>query len=231
VGGAWFVLQNQNAGLEQQQAELDSRLGALNSQLAEVQTINTQITQINADTNALATVFNQIKPWSAMLQDVRERTPVGVQINIVKQIAPPPTPAAPAPAPAPAATPSPGATPAPTPAPAPPPTAGLELSGFGRSFPDVNDFVLALRESPFLKKADTKLIKAELVDNPASLDLSRTQLRTGAIVKLPKVVSYTIQTSLSDIAASELIAELNEKGAVGLVNRIETLRKKGVIQP
>ncbi|NEQ18297.1 MAG: fimbrial assembly protein, partial [Moorea sp. SIO3E2] len=47
---------------------------------------------------------------------------------------------------------------------------------------------------------------------------------------LPKVVEYTIKTQLSDIPASEILKELDRKGAVGLVTRIRNLQSQGVIQ-
>jgi type IV pilus assembly protein PilN len=42
-------------------------------------------------------------------------------------------------------------------------------------------------------------------------------------------VRYTIQSNVSDIPASELMRELEQKGSVGLVNRIRSMQKIGVI--
>jgi type IV pilus assembly protein PilN len=247
VGALWLFLQTQNSSLQSKQIELDGQLATLTSKLKQVEALRGQINQVQSDTNALASVLNLIKPWSAMLQDIRERTPEGIQIQSVTQAEPAPIAATPSPSPA--ATPSPGATPSPaapgsaaspspagspspSPAPVPPPPSGsVTITGIARSFSDVNDFVLVLQQSKFLQETSTKLLKAELVNNPVQIDLSGAKLQAGAVVSLPKVVSFTIQTSLSDIPASDLIAELNSNGAVGLVNRIETLRTKGVIQP
>ncbi|HEY9659331.1 MAG TPA: fimbrial assembly protein, partial [Allocoleopsis sp.] len=63
VAGFWLFLQSQNQQLAQQQNELDTQLSALNAQLGEINNINAQVTQIEAENEALATVFDRIKPW------------------------------------------------------------------------------------------------------------------------------------------------------------------------
>jgi type IV pilus assembly protein PilN len=141
-----------------------------------------------------------------VLQDLRDRIPATVQIDSIKQIAPT----------------------APTEGqPAPNPAGGVEISGFGRSFSDVNDFMLSLQQSRFFKAAQTKIMTAELVDAPIQLG---AQAATSIQIKPPQIVKYTIQSSLSDVPASELIRELEQKGTVGLVNRIRTMQQIGVIQ-
>jgi type IV pilus assembly protein PilN len=251
AAGLFTLLNFQNSSLQAKQAELDGKLGALTSRLKQVDSLKQQTASITAETNAYASVFNQIYPWSAMFQEIRERTPEGVQIqSIVQAEAAPPPPPSPGTAPPPAAAPSPGAAPAAntatpaananapapggTPSPAPAPvvsTPTITVSGVAKSFSDVNDFVLVLQKSRFLKADQTKLLKAELTNSPVQIDLSKIKLQTGAVVNLPKVVSFQIQSSLTDVPAAQLIADLNSNGAVGLVNRIETLRTKGVIQP
>lgn len=213
VAVLWLILQNKNTELQAQSAELDAKLGELRAADEKVAAINAQAGQITTETNALATVFNQIKPWSAMLQDIRDRIPTGVQIDTIQQVAPP----------------------APT-AENPNPPALVEVSGIARSFNDVNDFLLTLQKSPFLKADQTQLVSADLRDNPTQLEVQQPAAgqATGSStvqVKLPQVVVYKIQTSLSDVPASDLLRELERKGAVGLVTRIRTLQQKGVIKP
>lgn len=213
VAVLWLILQNKNAELQAQSAELDAKLGELRAADEKVAAINAQAGQITTETNALATVFNQIKPWSAMLQDIRDRIPVGVQIDTIQQADPV----------------------APTPENPNPPTT-VTISGIARSFNDVNDFLLTLQKSPFLKAEQTQLVSADLRDNPTQLEVQQPAAgQSGASntvqVKLPQVVVYKIQTSLSDVPASDLLRELERKGAVGLVTRIRTLQQKGVIKP
>lgn len=221
VGAGWLFLQNQNSQLEQNVAKLDENLNKLGIQEQEIKKIQDDANQIKAETQALATVFNQIRPWSAILQDIRDRTPVAVQIESIKQTA---APAAPPGQPAPTASAAPAGQPAPN------PVSGIEVSGVARSFNDVNDFLLTLQQSPFFKPTDTKIVTAELIDNPIQAAGSVSQSTRGVPLKLPQVVRYTMQSSLSDAQASELLRELERKGALGLVTRIRTLQKRGIIQ-
>jgi type IV pilus assembly protein PilN len=50
-------------------------------------------------------------------------------------------------------------------------------------------------------------------------------------LELQPVVEYEVETALSSAKASELLPLLKSNDAAGLVNRIETLQEKGVIQP
>lgn len=244
VGGMWFFLQQQIAQKESDKANLDAQLAQLKIEQDKVVKLNAQTAQVEEETTSLASVFDQIKPWSAMLQDIRERIPPGVQISSITQTA---ATAAPTPAPAaraktppkPVASPgaSPGAKNAPTATPvaaAPRPTSKLEISGRARSFDDVNYFLLTLQRSSFLKRDETQIVKAELVKDSSRVEVRRPntpgQPTSNTTYELPKSVQFKIQTNLSDIPASELLRELNRKGAVGLVTRIQNLQEKGVIQ-
>ena len=214
VGAGWWFLQSQNNQLEQQIAEIDKELNTLGIQEQQIKKLQEETDQVKGETQALATVFNQVRPTSALLQDLRDRTPAGIQIEEIKQTAPPAAPAA-----------QPGQPPVPN------ASGGVEINGLARSFNEVNDFLLTLQRSPFLKYVDTKIVKADLVDNPAKIELFGNQpSSTTTTIKLPRVVNYTIQTSLNDVPASELIRELERKGTLGLVTRIRTLQEKGVIR-
>lgn len=248
VGGMWFFLQQQIAQKESDKANLDAQLAQLKIEQDKVAKLNAQTAEVEEETTSLASVFDQIKPWSAMLQDIRERIPPGVQISSIAQTAAvvAPTPAPPAAraktAPKPAASPSPGASPGAKKAPnatavaaAPRPTSKLEITGRARSFDDVNYFLLTLQRSSFLKRDETQIVKAELVRDSSRVEIKRPNNAPGqptnnTTYELPKSVQFKIQTNLSDIPASELLRELNRKGAVGLVKRIENLQQKGVIQ-
>jgi type IV pilus assembly protein PilN len=225
--GLWFFLNAQNAELKREEAELDSQLAALQAQLSEVETINSQIARIEAQNRALATVFDRIKPWSAILQDIRDRVPTGVQIDSIQQTrlqqaaAPPP----PSPSPSPG-----GEAPVPAPAPPPPPTEVIQVTGIARTFNDVNDFLLTLQRSPFLNAEETKIVGAQLVDNPLRVELSGEEQNTQVDAELPQVVQFTIATTLTNLPASQLLQDLERTLSVGLPARIEALREKGVIQ-
>jgi type IV pilus assembly protein PilN len=213
--GTWMFFSSQNAALEQEQQELDSKLGDLEAKQKEVANVDAQIKQIKDESTALASVFNSIKPWSALMQDVRDRIPASVQILTVKQ--------------------EPATPPAGTPAPATP-LSNVVISGVATGFNDVNDFLLVLQKSNFVRASETKLIKAELQADQKKLDPIRldnmpgTEGTTVELPKIPRQVLFSIQAALTDVPASELLRELDRKGAAGLVTRIEALQQKGVIQ-
>jgi type IV pilus assembly protein PilN len=203
--------------LQADNTSLDQQLEQKAPGLKRIEQTKAEEARTTAETQALATIFNQIKPWSAMMQDVRDRVPPGLQVvNIQQAAAPAPAPgAAPAPSPSPSPSPAPGAPPAA--APLPPAGGTLTITGKARSFADINDFVLSLQRSPFLVGADTKLIRS-VRDAKDAKDVSLG------------LVTYEIRTSLSAVPASELLQELRLKGATGLTSRIDFLKQKGVIQ-
>jgi type IV pilus assembly protein PilN len=205
IGSGWLFLQAKNSELEQNIAQLEQENQRLETEIGNINKIKEETNKIKAETQALVSVFDQIRPWSATLQDLRDRIPATVQIDNIKQI--------------PATAPAEGQPPN--------PAGGMEITGLARSFSDVNDFMLTLQQSNFFKAKETKIMTAELVDAPI---LTGTQSATALQVKLPQIVKYTIQSSLSDVPASELMRELEQKGTVGLVSRIRSLQQTGVIQ-
>jgi type IV pilus assembly protein PilN len=85
TGGAWMLLGQQTTQLEAKQKDLDTKLGSLKAQDARLAAIAGETTQITGETQSLASIFNQVQPWSAILQDLRESIPQGVQISSVTQ--------------------------------------------------------------------------------------------------------------------------------------------------
>lgn len=206
LGVAWWLLQGKIVELEGSVAQLDQESKRLDTEIGNLNKIKTETNAIKGETQALVTVFDQIRPWSAMLQDLRDRIPKAVQIKSIRQIAPVAVAAG-----------------------QPPnnPAGGLEITGLARSFNDVNDFLLSLQQSQFLKSTETRIITAGLVNAP--LPASVGQPPNGVTIKPPQVVEYTIQSSMNDVPASELIRELEKKGTVGLVTRIRSMQQIGVI--
>ncbi len=211
VAGIGFLwLPQQNAKLNQEIAEIDAELQSLQAEKNKINNLNTQIQAVRQETEALATVFNQIKPWSAILQDIRDRVPTGVQIQAIEQTETE-TEAGEG-----------------TEGSAPLPTINVEISGTARSFDDVNNFLLTLQQSPFFQDEETHIVSAQLEENPAELEVPEKEGgETVAEItyELPKVVGYTVETSLTNVPASELLREIDRKGAVGLVARIKALQQ------
>jgi type IV pilus assembly protein PilN len=298
TGGGWLWLGDQSTRLEAKQKELDQKLGSLKAQDARLAEINGKVTQVTDESQSFASVFNQIQPWSAVLQDLRESIPQGVQIaNVVqteiKGVAAPATPAAAAPAaggglakkistvPNPEAKLTPGAAPAaPAPAAAAPsggittyptledsiaakfppkggtpeapvtpaapiaadvPTTKLDITGTAKSFDEVNNFILTLKQSAFFNPDETQLLSTSMMApigvSPAVTPVNPTLATstTTPPVKPKKMevrmVEYKIQTTLKRIPASDLMRELERKGAVGLVARLKSLQQQQVIKP
>ncbi|MFZ4444329.1 MAG: PilN domain-containing protein [Planktothrix agardhii] len=230
IGGAWLIFDRQNADLQKELDTLVATLGTKTSEVQALDQINDQTKQANQEADALATVFNQIKPWSALSLELGQLMQVaGVRIIDIKQTEPEIIPVAAA-APPPAAASADGQAAAPPPPPDPA-TAKLEISGVANSFTQINDFILLLNQSPFFNGEKTRLISAKLEENPTQLVSKLAGTDTGNLKpQLESVVKYTIVTNLSRASASELLPELQSKGALGLVNRIKTLQEKGVIK-
>jgi type IV pilus assembly protein PilN len=233
--GAWVFLQSQNGTLEQRQAALDSELATVKQQQSEVDAIKKQVSDYEASNTALATVFDRIKPWSGILQDIRDRVPNGVQISLIEQL---PPEAAAAVTPVGSPSPSPGASPDPNVPVVPaiaaePPKQKIKLTGRAKSFNEVNDFILTLQRSPFLTSKDTKLTNSKLIDSPTKITFAEKEgpATDKVEVKLPKVVEYTIETTLTELPASALLQDLERTLSVGLASRIQTLRDRGVLKP
>ncbi|MCU0551718.1 MAG: PilN domain-containing protein [Leptolyngbya sp. Prado105] len=224
VAAALFgILALRNGDLERQQADLDTQLGNLEAEKKNLSSIQAETKQAEEEAQALASVFNQIKPWSAMTQDIRDRLPGSIQLASIVQQKVDLTQAAAAPAA--------GAN---TTLPKPPVSGRIEIKGLANTMNDVNDFLLTLQQSNFLKAEETKVISAELGDEK-TLQLPEFPglKREGEIKppRLPRKVNFTISAAINDVPASELIRELDRKGAVGLVTRIESLKQRGVIPP
>ena len=209
------TLLNQN--LVAKEAALEAQLSELAPELSEVDNIQAEEQQVKTETQALARIFNQIRPWSATLQDIRDRVPAKLQITKIEQksnqvVATP------------GQQPSSAGTAEQQKANQAAPAAGLSqpsqltISGKTLSFGEINDFVLTLRKSPFLKGDNTQLVKSE----------RKAKKDQGPATAL---VDYELSTEIGDVPATELLQVLKAKGAKGLVTRIETLKRQGVIQP
>ncbi|NER94417.1 MAG: fimbrial assembly protein [Symploca sp. SIO1B1] len=217
VGAFWWFSGYRTSQLRKEEVVLDQDLQKIDAKKKEIAGIKAQISQANAEKQALVNVFNQIKPWSALLQDISDRVPEDVLITEIKQTEEAPKPPA-------------GA--AGTNAQAQNASQQsskiikLEISGNATSFDRVNDFLLTLQQSPFFDKDGTQLIKAQLVEQPLKLTQEKRQSATNVKYELPKWVEYTIDTNINDLTADDpqILKELDRKGAVGPVTRIRTLK-------
>ncbi|MBC6419349.1 MAG: PilN domain-containing protein [Prochloron sp. SP5CPC1] len=175
---------------------IEQEIQGLEAKRATVKELEGKLSTLKQESRALVSVFDRIKPWSAILQDISDRTPVTVQIDSIVQD-----------------------------------TSGLlQIDGMAASYEAVTDFVLTLKESEFFQGTNISLKSARLTSNPSQLDYTQSEEGITVEVELPQVVEYQIEAELSETPASELLQELEQKGAVGLVNRIKNLKEKGLLQ-
>ena len=78
-------IEKQTAEAKQKIQELDAEIVRIGNQNQKIKDAQTQIDAINQETRALVSVFDRIKPWSAILLEVGERIPPGVQIDSIQQ--------------------------------------------------------------------------------------------------------------------------------------------------
>jgi type IV pilus assembly protein PilN len=92
----------------------------------------------------------------------------------------------------------------------------ISLSGKATNFNELNDFLLLLKASPLLSDQETKLVSSTLqaATNDKNFTLVNFQIRTAITTKNP----------------SEMIPELQKRGADGLVTRVTKLKQQGVIK-
>lgn len=220
--GSWLI-SLQSGKIEENIQSLDQELVRLKIRNKSLQQMQTEIKQINGETQTLVSVFNYIKPWSAILSDIQSRTPPRVQITSIQEQtaekvekvkkaervekadkdSQPPAESSPI---------------------------GLKVQGYARTYQDVNDFLLSLQGSKFLLSEATAIESAKLVDLPVKWQ-GLEKKDASKEVEFPQVIEYTITTQLTQIPASQLMGELRSQGAVGLVTRLRTLQQKGAIQP
>ncbi|MEO0490566.1 MAG: PilN domain-containing protein [Cyanobacteria bacterium P01_A01_bin.123] len=209
VGGYFGYLKYEESRLNARQAELDEELSALQNQLQEVRIILAQTDLIVEENRAWVEVFEQIRPWSALLQDSRDRIPARAQITSIQQ------------------TPGLAVDVEGSEEPIPPENGGVQVLGTACSYDDVNDFFLTLQRSPFLDGETTQLVQASLGDEvdgrcPGEGAQSDTSVQ---------LVEYTVSSNINNVPASELLQILEQKGTVGLVARIRALQQTGVVEP
>ncbi len=206
--GYSFQLAKQNETIKTKNAELDTKINNAKAAQGSIEQKRQLLNRAKDENKALVSVFTQIKPWSAIFQDISDRIPTGVQITSIQEQAP-------------------GGNSRNS------STRGaitVEIKGYATSQGLVNDFLLTLQEAKFLTANKTQIEDTKIVENPIQVESSEQEgINLEDLgIKKPELVNYSITTQLSNTPASQLIEELSRKGAVGLVRRIRTLEQKGI---
>ena len=210
VGGFFGLLKYQESTLQNRQAELDSQLTELQAKLAEVDRIRAETEAARSESRALAGVFTKIRPWSAIVKDIQNRIPTRAQLTQVSQTAGEAVP------------PEAGAEPV------APEAGGININGTACSFDDVNDFVLTLKNSPFLESETVKLTTSTLGGDVLGRCPGEAQRDEPT-----QLVNYTIASNIQSVSTEQfdrLLAELeNQQASVGLSSRLKALLETGAL--
>ena len=73
------------AAVEEDIKRIESEIADLGNQNKKIETANEEIKKVEQETNALIGVFEKIKPWAAIVQEISDRTPPGVQVDSIQQ--------------------------------------------------------------------------------------------------------------------------------------------------
>lgn len=184
------------ANLQQEIQQIEVEIADLGNQNKKIEAVNQEIQQIAQETTALVGVFEKIKPWAAIMQEVSDRTPLGISVDSLQQSG------------------SGNGT-------------GINIAGIARSYEDVNDFVLFLQRSPFFDAQQIKLNGTSVSEFSLEVE-NEDDLPDNASLLIPQGIKYTISAQLNNVPSSQLKAEIEKKGSIGLVTRLETLERKGV---
>ncbi len=186
AGGFWGFTLMQEQNLQQEKVQGEARLNPLRQQLAELDRLRERLAQIRKETEELANVVERVTPWSAVVQDLANRTLAGIQLRKVEQSG-----------------------------------SNLRITGQANEFSTVNEFLLVLARSPFLKGTPP--------NEPRLVSSQRAAARGDEDTQ--PLVQYEVQVALAtDKKLSENLANLKRTGAVGLEMRIEILRELGILK-
>ncbi|MFN5967293.1 MAG: PilN domain-containing protein, partial [Pseudanabaena sp.] len=148
VGGAFLFLNSANEGLQQELAKLTATETSLSSKIKSLEDQEKQLQAIQDRTNQILNLFVGNLPVSAVIDDLRRRTPLTVQIKSITQQ----TAAAAAPQASSQST--------------------ITLNGTATNYNELNDYILLLKSSPLLDSDKTKLVSSTL--QPATTDKNFT---------------------------------------------------------
>jgi type IV pilus assembly protein PilN len=228
ISGTIYYLNEQISSTQAHIQDLDLKLARLKRQRQNLISIQKKLADVKSQTQAVVNVFLQIQPISAILKDVSDQIPVGSALDsfsLSDNLS------------------SPGAKNI--------PVTSIVLTGTAHDFDQVNDFLLALLKSDFFNQNPTitNIQKALLVPTSVAFikpkdfpkNIEWTPKDNTLVLKSPQEITtitvpanevqYTINSQLTQIPAGKIIQIMQQKGAQGLVIRIETLKTQGLLKP
>ena len=152
AGGYWFYLNTKvKPDLQARSSQLDAQLSDLQTKLTAAEQVEQQAAAIEADSAALAGVFDKVKPWSAILTDIAQRTLPDIEIKSITEAAGVIT------------------------------ISGVAISQTTPPYDKVNDFFLLLQRSPFLVAEETKLSSTALQETQPALPLGGERFKVSQL--------------------------------------------------
>lgn len=191
VGGAFLFLNSANEGLQQELAKLTAKETSLSSKIKSLEDQEKQLQAIQDRTNQILNLFVGNLPVSAVIDDLRRRTPLTVQIKSITQQ----TAAAAAPQASSQST--------------------ITLNGTATNYNELNDYILLLKSSPLLDSDKTKLVSSTL--QPATTDKNFTLVDFQILVTTTSKSPAELLAQLQKLGADGLVARVNllrQKGVI-----------------
>ncbi|MCA6623870.1 MAG: PilN domain-containing protein [Pseudanabaena sp. M165S2SP1A06QC] len=191
VGGAFLFLNSANEGLQQELAKLTATETSLTSKIKSLEDQEKQLQAIQDRTNQILNLFVGNLPVSAVIDDLRRRTPLTVQIKSITQQ----TAAAAAPQASSQST--------------------ITLNGTATNYNELNDYILLLKSSPLLDSDKTKLVSSTL--QPATTDKNFTLVDFQILVTTTSKSPAELLPQLQKLGADGLVARVNllrQKGVI-----------------
>ncbi|MFN4814029.1 MAG: PilN domain-containing protein [Pseudanabaena sp.] len=191
VGGAFLFLNSANEGLQQELAKLTATETSLSSKIKSLEDQEKQLQAIQDRTNQILNLFVGNLPVSAVIDDLRRRTPLTVQIKSITQQ----TAAAAAPQASSQST--------------------ITLNGTATNYNELNDYILLLKSSPLLDSDKTKLVSSTL--QPATTDKNFTLVDFQILVTTTSKSPAELLAQLQKLGADGLVARVNllrQKGVI-----------------
>lgn len=203
AGGWWWQVNNKTANINQEIQKIQAELDAAKAQNAEIGRIRADIEKIDREFQAFGSILNQVKPWSALLADIKDRMPPNIQLEAIIDNGMDEE----------------GAI-------------SVSIEGFGATFSDVNNFLLTLKESALVDSSNTYIETVDPTDNPITLETALEEGEDSPVLislKPEEVIEFNVAVALADISAIELAAELERKGAEGFTARYKVFEQQGLI--
>ncbi|NJN75916.1 MAG: hypothetical protein HC796_06505 [Synechococcaceae cyanobacterium RL_1_2] len=201
AGGWWWQVNNKTANINQEIQKIQAELDAAKAQNAEIGRLKGEIAKIDQEFQAFGSILNQVKPWSALLADIKDRMPPNIQLETITDNGLDEEKG----------------------------FISVSIEGFGGTYTDVNNFLLTLQESSLVDSGKTFIESVDPTDNPITLETALKEGEDSPVLiklKPEEVVEFTIQVALTDVSSLKLASELERKGLMASPLVIKSLSNR-----